>query len=131
MKKMKFVLLGIILWQFSGTAQATKVDDIPQSEAKSISNGNGANVGGDANLVSGNGHGAGGPGDGQGPGNGAGQGIGNAFGNEKSSSDQVNTDDSNVASPAPEPEVMILLAAGGLLGAFWLSRKYLISSHRA
>ena len=38
--------------------------------------GNGANTGGPANQVPGNGHGAGGPGNSYGPGNGAGQGLG-------------------------------------------------------
>jgi hypothetical protein len=100
MKKMIYGLMVIIMLMFYGTALADNT---------------GADIGGNANTVSGVGNGAGGPGNGQGPGNGAGQGLGNG-------------NNGSVVSPAPEPPIMVLLGGGALLGAYWLRKKSLISA---
>ena len=127
MKKVMYGLLIVVmtLVMFSETVEAVNVAIIPPDQAQSVNTGNGANVGGAANTVSGTGNGAGGPGDGQGPGNGAGQGIGNGSG----TSLVVPSD--NFASPAPEPETLVLLGAGGLLVAYWVWQKSSRSSKHA
>jgi len=151
MKQVLYGLLAVVLATgvLSGTVRAADVATIPQNQAQSINTGNGANVGGAANTVSGTGRGAGGPGDGQGPGNGAGQGIGNgpsgngggASGNQDvSSSSLIDTQSSLLSasnmsessSPAPEPATWVLLGVGGaLLVTYWLKKRSSKISERA
>lgn|GEM_PF-3123480 len=128
MNKMSYGLLALLMVTgiLSPSIGAAKVENIPQSQAESINQGNGANTGGAANTVSGTGKGAGGPGDGQGPGNGAGQGIGNG-----SETSLIASSDAD-ASPAPEPAVLVLFGVGGLLAmGYWLKKRSAKASHPA
>ncbi len=149
MRKILYGLLAVVLATgvLSGTVRAADVANITQGQAQSVNTGNGANIGGDANTVSGTGRGAGGPGDGEGPGNGAGQGIGNGP-SERENGSSENEDEASrslmgaqttlvassdmAASPAPEPAMLVLLGVGGvLLVTFWLKIRSARISKRA
>jgi len=158
MKQVLYGLLGVLMATgvLSGTVRAADVAEIPGNEARSINTNNGANIGGDANTVSGTGRGAGGPGDGEGPGNGAGQGIGNGPSKNRGESSRdenessrdedesssslvsnqtfMSSSSSMSASPAPEPATLVLVGGVGsaLLVAYWFKRRSSkVSEHTA